>query len=119
MPRAYSLDLRERVLAAARGERLSQPALAARFRVSEATVYHWLRRARETGGVAAKPHGGGRRPSVDAAGAAVLRDLVAARNDHTLSELQALYHGRTRVRLSRTALWRALDRLGLVRKKSP
>ncbi len=59
MPRAYSLDLRERVLAAARDERLSQPAPAARFRVSEATVYHWLRRARETGTVAAEPRGGG------------------------------------------------------------
>ena len=117
MPRAYSLDLRERVLAASRDERLSQAALAARFRVSEQTVYRWLRRARETGGVAPKPHGGGRAAAVDNAGAAVLRELVDAENDRTLAEYRARYRERTGVPLSQGALWRALTRLGLGRKK--
>ena len=38
MPRAYSLDLRERVVAAAREEALTHGALAARFRAGESTV---------------------------------------------------------------------------------
>ena len=40
MPRAYSVDLRERVVAARREEALTEAALAARFRVSETTVYN-------------------------------------------------------------------------------
>jgi len=117
MPRAYSVDLRERVAAAAREEHLSQSALAARFRVSEQTVYNWLRRLRETGSVAPAAHRGGRAPAVDARGRALLRELVAAQNDATLEELAARYAARARVRPSRSALWRALARLGLGRKK--
>jgi transposase len=118
MPRAYSVDLRERVLAAAQEEHLTQAALAARFRLSEQTVYNWLRRQREEGTVAPRPHGGGRTASVDDAGARILIALVRAANDRTLAELGDLYHGRTGVRVTRSALWRALERLGLGRKKS-
>ena len=118
MPRAYSLDLRERVVAAAREEHLTQAALARRFRVSAGTVSYWLRRVEETGSVAPEPHGGGRAASVDEPGAQVLAELVRAQNDRTLEELAALYHARTQVRLSRSALWRAVTRLGLERKKS-
>ena len=118
MPRAYSLDLRERVVAARREEQLTEAALAARFRVSETTVYNWLRRERETGTVAPKPHGGGRAPSVDARGAEVLREIVGEQNDRTLEELGALYRDRTAVTLSRSGLSRMLIHLGLGRKKS-
>ncbi|HEU4642189.1 MAG TPA: helix-turn-helix domain-containing protein [Gemmatimonadaceae bacterium] len=117
MPRAYSLDLRERVLAAAREEDLSHVALAARFRVGESTVRAWLRRARETGSVAAKPHGGGTPPTVDAAGAPVLVALVLEQNDRTLEELAALYGARQDTTASRSAIWRACQRLDLRRKK--
>ena len=44
MPRAYSVDLRERVVAASRPERLTQATLAQRYQVSETTAYTWLRR---------------------------------------------------------------------------
>ena len=118
MPRAYSVDLRERVVAAARDEELTQATLAARFRVSTGTVSNWLRRFEETGSVAPLPHGGGRRASIDERGAELLTELVRARSDRTLDELLALYHARTHVRLTRSALWRALERLGLERKKS-
>jgi putative transposase len=117
MPRAYSMDLRERVVAAAREEGLTHGALAARFRVGESTVRGWLRRARETGSVAAKPHGGGGPPKVGAAGGAVLAALVAERNDRTLAELAALYGHRTGVAVSIHAVARACRRLDLRRKK--
>ena len=117
MPRAYSLDLRERVIAAWREEQLTQPTLAARFRVSETTVYHWLRRARETGSIAARPRSGGRQPSVDGAGAALLTELVREQNDRPLEELGTLYYDHRQIRLSRSALARALSRFGRGRKK--
>jgi transposase len=80
-------------------------------------VRGWLRRAREHGSVAPKPHAGGARPKVDAAGGAVLAALVAERNDRTLAELAALYGHRTGVAVSIHAVRRACGRLDLRRKK--
>jgi transposase len=117
MPRAYSMDLRERLVAAWREEHPSQEALAARFRVSAGTVSNWLRRVEATGGVAPKPPGGGHPPAIDAAGADLLTRWIAERNDRTLEELGALYQTRRSVRPSRSALSRTLIRLGLGRKK--
>jgi transposase len=117
MPRAYSMDLRERLVACRREEHLSEAALAARFRVSTGTVSHWLQRVEATGSVAPKPHAGGRAPGIDAAGAALLRTLVDEQNDRTLAELATLYAARTGVPPSRAALSRRLIQLGLGRKK--
>lgn len=117
MPRAYSADLRERVLAAAHENTLSHGALAARFRVGASTLRGWLRRERETGRADAKPHGGGMPPKVDGPGAQVLRDLVAERNERTLRELADGYRAATGTGLSITAVWRACRRLDLRRKK--
>src|ERR1700724_2508312 len=59
MARAYSLDLRERVVAAVlRG--LSCRAVAVRFDVSVASVVKWAQRTRATGSPAARPMGGKR-----------------------------------------------------------
>jgi len=115
MPQPYSVDLRERVVAAAAQQ--TQAEVAARFAVSESTVYKWCRRAREAGTVAPKPHTGGGHAKVDAAGAEVLRALVAERNDRTLEELATLYAERTGGRVSIYAIWRACRRLDLRRKK--
>lgn len=60
MARAYSLDLRERVVAAvAAGESCRK--VAATFKVSVASVVKWSQRFRATGSAAARPMGG-RRP---------------------------------------------------------
>ncbi|HEY0778752.1 MAG TPA: helix-turn-helix domain-containing protein [Gemmatirosa sp.] len=117
MSAPYSLDLRERVLAASRADHLSPGEIAARFRVAHSTVRNWLRRARETGSVAAKPHGGGMPPKVDAAGAPVLEALVDDRNERTLAELAEGYRERTGTVLSLHAVRRACVRLDLRRKK--
>lgn len=117
MPRAYSLDLRQRVLAASRDDHLSPRAIAARFRVGESTVRGWLRRVRATGGPAPKPHGGGMPPKVDAAGAPVLLALVEAENARTLAELAAAYAAETGRALSLHAVRRACKRLDVRRKK--
>ena len=116
MPQPYSVDLRARVVAAAASQ--TQADVAARFAVSASTVYKWCRRAREAGTVAPKLHAGGGHPTVDAAGAEALGALVREKSDRTLEELQALYAARTGVRPSRSALSRAVLRLGLRRKKS-
>ncbi len=60
MARAYSLDLRERVVAAVLGG-LSCEAAASRFAVSESSAIKWTRRKRETGSAAPDKMGGKRR----------------------------------------------------------
>jgi transposase-like protein len=47
MPRAYSVDLRERVLVACERREGTRAEVARRFRVAASTVHAWLRAARE------------------------------------------------------------------------
>src|SRR3954452_21884163 len=56
--RAYSMDLRERVVAAVAQERLFSRQAAARFGVSDSTAINWLKRVATTGSVAAGQIGG-------------------------------------------------------------
>src|ERR687886_1287845 len=118
MPTGYSADLRERVLAACESGAGSRAVIARRFSVCEATVYNWLRQAREEGRRAPKPHAGGPAPRLDAGGLEALRELVAAQNDATLAEYAERLAARTGTRVSRPTLCQTLRRLGLRRKKS-
>ena len=58
MGRPYSLDLRERVVAAVEKGGLSCNRAAAQFSLGISTVINWVRRLRETGSVAAGKMGG-------------------------------------------------------------
>ena len=127
MARAYSADLRERVLAACERGDTSQAAVARRFEVSPAVVSHWRRAAREEGRRAAREEGRrtakparGGRPRLDGALSA-LDALAAAHHDATRSgyaDALARQVGR-HYSLSLSAICRALQQLGWRRKKSP
>src|SRR5438093_13109753 len=117
MPAAYSSDLRERVWKACEEGNESQPAVARRFGVSASFVRDLVRRVRETGSPDAKPHGGGRSPALNAEGLEQLSQAVAKAPDATLEELVARLRQKKRLRLSRSAVWRALGWLRLTRKK--
>jgi transposase len=117
MPKPYSADLRERVLLAYEAG-LPPAVVARRFGIGLSTVYLWRQQAHAEGRRCAKPHAGGRAPGIDPAGEAILRALVAERNDRTLAEYAEHLAVRTgRARVSRPTLCRALRRLGLWRKK--
>ena len=112
--KAYSIDLRERVVTACDAGGATREQVAARFAVSVRWVRDLLRRRRETGSIAPRPRGGGRAPAFDAAAAERLRDAVRADSDATLAEL-----GRAAgVACGPPAVYRALRRLGITRKKS-
>jgi transposase len=112
--RPYSMDLRERVVAACDARDGTRDQIAARFSVSVSWVRKLLRQRRDTGSFDPKPHGGGRAPAFDGAAAARLREAVKADNDATLEELART----SGVACSAPAVYRALDRLGITRKKS-
>src|SRR5829696_3916866 len=58
MGRAYSMDLRERVVAAVAQEGLSRRQAAARFGISDSTAINWLKRVATKGSVAPGQIGG-------------------------------------------------------------
>jgi transposase len=111
--RAYSMDLRERVLADCdAGE--GTLAVAAKYRVSAAWVRRLKQRRRETGRIEPRPRGRNRRTKLSGRGAELER-LIRAAPDATLEELRA----RLAVRVSIGTLWNALRDLKLRFKKSP
>jgi transposase len=111
--RPYSTDLRQRVAAAVDHGEGSLRQIAHRFRVSLSFVARLLRRRRQTGSLEPQPHGGGHPPALDHEGLERLRDLVRQQPDATLDELRQ----RVGTPGSRMALWRALEKLKLTRKK--
>ena len=115
MPRAYSTDLRQRVLAAYEAGEGGQAEVARRYRVGERTLSGWRKAARTEGRRGPTPHRGGRAPV--GGEAATLATLVAERNDATLAEYADQLAERTGVRRSLAAVCRALKALGLARKK--
>ncbi len=105
MPRAYSTDPRERVLAAHEAGEGSQAAIAGRYRIGERTLSGWLKAAREEGRRGPKPGARGREPL--GGGGAVLAELVAERDDATLAEYADRLAERAGLRRSPAALCRA------------
>jgi transposase len=117
MPRPYSADLRERVLAACERQEESRVGIARRFVVGVSTLHDWLRQAREEGRRAAKPARGGRPLLGGGEARAALAGALAERGDATLAERGDGLAARTGRRWSPSALCRALKRLGWPRKK--
>jgi len=87
MGRAYSQDLRERVMAAVESG-TGAYAAASVFQVSVSYIYKALGRRRTTGETSARPWAGGPKPKL-AAHDEGLRARVMSKPDATLAELQA------------------------------
>lgn len=111
--RPYSLDLRERILAAVDAHDGSIRWIARIFRVSTSLIVRLLQLRRATGTIAPKPHGGGPAPALGPDDLERLADLVRENPDATLEQLKQ-QGGFT---CSLKTLWYALDRLDLTRKK--
>lgn len=115
MARAYSLDLRERVVSAiSRGE--SCRAVAVAFDVSVASVVKWSQRSRATGSPAAKRMGG-KRPYLLEGERNWLLARCGEKPDLTLYALLAELRDRGVV-VSCDTLWRFLRREGISFKKN-
>jgi transposase len=117
MPRAYSADLRGRVVAAVLDGGQSREVVARRFLVGCSTVYRWVDTAQSEGRLVAKPMCGGPPPTIRGDDEATLRRLVAGDNHLTLAEYRDRLAEETGVRVHPWTLGRALRRLGLTRKK--
>ena len=67
MPKPYSVDLRERVVASVETGGLSRRRAASQFGVGVSTAINWVRRFRETGSVAPGQMGGHKPKSISGA----------------------------------------------------
>ena len=115
--KAYSRDLRRRVLSAAVRDDQTIPEVAELFGVSMNLGSKMLRLHRAGPGVAPRPHGGGHTPRLGARRHKLLRAAVAANHDATLGELREHLTRRAGVSVSGATVSRVLTRLGLPRKK--
>ena len=116
--RAYSLDLRQRVVRAYEQGQNSIAELAARFGVGPTFVKKMLRQHRESGDLAPHPHGGGRRASLSPKQRHLLRRKVEREQDISLSELRSYLRETALVEAHVSTISRALKALDLPRKKS-
>jgi transposase len=113
----YSVDLRERVLAAVdRG--MARSEVVTTFDVSLASLKRWLASRRNTGDIMPRPPAGGPEATFTPALDEELRAQVAALPDATLPEHAEYWNAAHQTQISHWTIGRAIRRLGLSRKKS-
>jgi transposase len=112
------LKLREAVVRA-RAEGRTYREIAELLGLGVATVNRLLRLHRETNAVDPRPRGGGNVSPIHGSMADLLSAIVAEMPDATVAELAEVLMKRSRTSTSRSAVQRALFRLGFSRKKSP
>ncbi len=115
--KAYSFDLRQKIIDAYKNKEGSYRQLAKRFRVSLSFVQTLLGRYQDTGKCDALPHAGGKQPLLNQKQLETLTQLVAENNDATLAELCKLLELKTQIQLSISTMGRILQKLNLTRKK--
>lgn len=118
MTKPYSLDLRERVVAAVEKEGLSRNQAAARFRVAVSTAVHWVRRYRSTGSVEPSQIGGYKPKALRGDHA----DWLIARcreKAFTISQLVQELRDIRGLKVDRRSVWEFVHAEGLSFKKKP
>jgi transposase len=113
MARAYSQDLRDRVIDAGTSARQA----AERFGIGVATAIVWVRRAHE-GERSARKQGQPKRSKLDPH-REFLMALVEAEPDITIAEMQERLRSEAGIAASVGTVWTFLDRAGLTFKKRP
>ena len=116
MARAYSHDLRVRVLDAVSAG-LSRRAAALRYRVGAATVIRWAVQATTTGETRAQRQGRPPGSKLDAHEAFLLA-LTEEKDDITLAEMQERLRAERSVSVGLGTLWRFFARRAVTWKKS-
>ena len=115
MARAYSADMRQRVIGRVESG-ASRREAAEHYEVSASTAVIWVKCFRETGRCAAKPRGGSTSPLEKHAD--FLLALIELEPDLTLDEVVCAM-GKLKIPGSRTAVWRFFQRHEVTFKKKP
>jgi transposase len=116
MSRPYSLDLRERVVAAVERDGLSRNQAAARFGVAVSTAVHWVRRYRSTGSVRPSKIGG-YKPKTLRGEHALWLIARCREKDFTISQLVEELQQDRALKVDRHSVWEFIHAEGLSFKK--
>lgn len=115
--KAYSVDLRQKIIDTYFEGVISQRQLAKRFRVALSFVEKLLKQYRETGSIAPKVRIQQTPTKLNQEQLNVLDSIVSDNNDATLDELRMLLEQQTGVLIGRSTLDRMLRLLNLNIKK--
>lgn len=115
--KAYSTDLREKLVLAYESGEGTLDEVADTFGVGRCTVARMMKLWRAGHDLAPLPHGGGYPATLDKKMLALLTRQVAAQPDATLLELAAHLKKKATVEVHLSTVCRALQKLGLPRKK--
>ncbi len=115
--KAYSLELRERVVAAYENGNHTIAEIATLFAVGKTFVNDRLRLQRQQQSLAPKAHAGGASATLAEAHKQTLQAHLVSQPDATLSELQQQLLATHQRHVSLATLCRALQELQLTRKK--
>lgn len=116
--RAYSLDLRERVVAAYEKGEQTIAEIAAQFSVGQTFLKKMRRQKRETGKLERLPPRAGAKKVLSDKHRRFLAKQIKEQPDATLGELQDGLQSRQKVLVSAATVSRELRQLGLPRKKN-
>ncbi len=116
--RAYSVDLRQKIIDTYHSQPISQRQLAHRFTVALSFVQKIIKQDRTTGSVVPKPHQGGSKLKLTGEQLAVLAELIESNNDATLAELCVMLESKTGVVVSRATMGRMTNLLNITVKKT-
>jgi len=115
---AVPVQVREAIVRAVEERKLTYQATADLLGIGYATVNRVLARYRRTKSVELLPRGGGWESPIRGRIADLLHKVVALMSDATVEELTAALQKKAGIKTSRSAVQRALHRLGYSRKKS-
>jgi transposase len=115
---AVPVQVRAAIVRAVEEQELTYQATADLLGVGYATVNRVVSRYRRTKSVEPLPKGGGWESPIQGRIADLLHKIVVAMSDATVEELTAALQKKARIKTSRSAVQRALHRLGYSRKKS-
>jgi transposase len=116
--KAYSIDLRQKIIDVYNLEQISQRQLAKRFCVSLSFIVKLIKQYREIGQIAPLPFNGGVKLKLKPEQLVILTDLIENNNDATLDELCQMLKQETGISLSRATMGRMTQRLRLTVKKN-
>ncbi len=115
--KAYSLDLRQKIIDVYNEGDISQRQLAKQFRVALSFIQKLLKQYRQTGNIAPKVRTKQTPIKLNSKQLEVLQELVNSNKDATLEELRHQLAAKEGVLISRSTVDRMLRRLNLTLKK--
>ncbi|MBF0591456.1 MAG: transposase [Nitrospirae bacterium] len=115
--KAYSGDLRAKIVEAVDKKEGSLRQIAKRFKVSLTFIWLLIKRFMATGSIEPKPHSGGKQAKIGRDHEDILKSIVEEASDMTLKELCDEFGCRAEIKVSRSAMCNKLKKLRLTKKK--